>query len=117
MPPEVTKIGWHRKTWFHTDQSYLRNDFECIQSWATAFCLNEGDATLAIYEKSHKFHKEFAEQFGITDKDNWFKLENDEQIDFYKSKGCLERYIKCPRGSMVFWDSRTIHCGVEPRKG
>ena len=59
MPPEVTNIGWHRKTWVHTDQSYLRNDFECIQSWATAFDVNEGDATLAFYEKSHKFQSAY----------------------------------------------------------
>jgi hypothetical protein len=117
MPPEITNIGWHRKTWFHTDQSYLRNDFECIQSWATAFDVNENDATLAIYEKSHKFHKDFAKQFEMTDKDNWYKLETEKQMEFYKSKGCSEKYIKCPKGSMVFWDSRTIHCGVEPRKG
>lgn len=117
MPSEITKIGWHRKTWFHSDQSYTRNDFECIQSWATAYDVDENDATLAIYEKSHAFHGEFAEKFNITDKDNWFKLENEAQIEFYKSKGCSEKYIKCPKGSLVFWDSRTIHCGVEPRKG
>ncbi len=117
MPPEVTKIGWHRKTWYHSDQSYLRNEFECIQSWATAFDVNDGDATLAFYEKSHKFHGEFASHFSITDKENWYKLENDEQLEFYKNKGCTEKCIKCPKGSMVFWDSRTLHCGVEAKKG
>ena len=116
MPSEITKIGWHRKTWFHTDQSYLRNDFECIQSWVTAFDVNEGDATLAIYDNSHKYHKKFAEHFDIKDKDDWFKIEDDEQLQFYQSNGCSERYIRCPKGSIVFWDSRTIHCGVEPRK-
>lgn len=117
MPPEVTNIGWHRKTWFHSDQSYLRNDFECIQSWVTAFDVDENDATLAVYEKSHKYHKDFAKRFNIKDKKNWFRLETEEQVAFYKENGCQERYIKCPKGSMVFWDSRTIHCGVEPRKG
>lgn len=117
MPPEVTKIGWHRKTWFHTDQSYTRNNFECIQSWVTAFDVNENDATLAFYEGSHKFHGQFAEEFNIQDKADWTKLNDEEHIEFYKQKGCLEKYIRCPKGSMVFWDSRTIHCGVEPRKG
>jgi ectoine hydroxylase-related dioxygenase (phytanoyl-CoA dioxygenase family) len=117
MPSEVTQIGWYKKTWFHCDQSYVRNDLECIQSWATAFDVNDGDATLAFYEGSHQFHKEFAQHFNITNKSDWFKLENEEQSEFYKNKGCIERYIKCPKGSIVFWDSRTIHCGVEPRKG
>ena len=117
MPPEVTKIGWLRNKWYHTDQSYTRNDFECIQSWVTGFDVNEGDATLGFYEKSHLYHKDFAKRFNMTDKDNWFKLENEEQIEFYKEKGCVERAIKCPRGSMVFWDSRTIHCGLEAVRG
>jgi ectoine hydroxylase-related dioxygenase (phytanoyl-CoA dioxygenase family) len=116
MPSEITKIGWHRQTWFHTDQSYLRNEFECIQSWVTAFDVNEGDATLAFLEKSHKYHKDFATHFNMKSKDNWYKLNDDKEVDFYKNMGCEEKYITCPRGSMVFWDSRTIHCGVEPRR-
>ena len=117
MPSEITKIGWFRKAWFHTDQSYLRNCFECIQSWVTGFDVNDGDATLGFYEKSHRYHEAFAEHFEMTDKSDWYKLQNEDEIDFYKNNGCAEKYIKCPKGSMVFWDSRTIHCGVEPRKG
>ena len=26
LPPEITNKGWQRKTWFHCDQSFLRND-------------------------------------------------------------------------------------------
>ena len=63
----------------------------------------------------NNYHKEFAETFGIQEKDNWYKL-TEEQEQFYLNKGCLERAIKCPKGSMVFWDSRTIHCGIEPTK-
>ena len=38
LPPETTGIGWEKdnNSWFHTDQSYTRNDFECVQSWITA---------------------------------------------------------------------------------
>jgi ectoine hydroxylase-related dioxygenase (phytanoyl-CoA dioxygenase family) len=117
MPPEITNIGWHRKTWYHCDQSYTRNGFECVQSWVTGFDVNEGDATLAFYEQSHKYQAQFAQHFNISEKNNWYRLESPEQIKFYTDYGCLERHIKCPRGSMVFWDSRTIHCGVEAQKG
>ena len=117
MPSEITKIGWFRKPWFHSDQSYTRNDFECVQSWVTGFDVNEGDATLGFYEKSNNFHKDFASNFDIKDKEDWFKIDTEEYVNFYKREiGCKEMYIKCPKGSMVFWDSRTIHCGVEPRK-
>lgn len=37
MPPETTGFGWYRENmWLHTDQSYQRPLFECVQSWLTA---------------------------------------------------------------------------------
>ena len=54
--PEETNRGWHRSTWYHTDQSYLRPDFECVQDWVTAYDVDEGDATLAFMEKSNIYH-------------------------------------------------------------
>lgn len=117
FPPEITNFGWFRRaTNLHTDQSFLRNDKECIQSWMTANPIEEGDATLTFLESSHKFHKDCAIQFGIKDKADWYKL-NSEQLDFYNSKGCKQKYISCPEGSLVLWDSRTIHCGIQPVKG
>lgn len=115
FPPEETNRGWHRQTWYHTDQSFMRPDFECIQSWVTGYDVEEGDATLAFLENSHIHHKEFQEFHNINDKSNWYKLSEKEQ-SFYHDKGCPEMRIKCPAGSMVFWDSRTIHCGTECTK-
>lgn len=41
MPPETTGSGWFRgNSWLHTDQSYMRPSFECVQSWVTAFDLD-----------------------------------------------------------------------------
>lgn len=115
-PPEVTNRGWYRNhTWYHSDQSFTRNDFECIQGWVTGIDVKEGDATLAFYENSHKVHKEFGKTFDIKDKKDWYKLSKDEE-QFFKDKDCHEKRIKCPRGSLVLWDSRTIHCGVEALK-
>lgn len=118
MPPEVTGKGWSQGSfWWHTDQSYTRNQFECVQSWVTAFDVKEGDATLAVLEKSHKYHGEFAKQFDIRDTSDWFKLTTDEHLQWYQKKGCSPVHIHCPAGSMVFWDSRTIHCGTNAVKG
>lgn len=116
FPPEDTNRGWYRKTWYHTDQSYLRPEFECLQSWITGLDVEEGDATLAFMEGSNKYHDEFREKLGITDRSDWFRLEESEQKAFYDEKGCIDKKIHCPAGSMVFWDSRTIHCGTEPMK-
>jgi ectoine hydroxylase-related dioxygenase (phytanoyl-CoA dioxygenase family) len=115
FPPEAVYYGWNRNnTWFHTDQSYTRTDKECIQSWITAKDVNIGDSTIAFLEGSHKYHQSFAETFRVTDKKDWYKL-NAIQESFYKdTHNCAEKRIYCPKGSLVLWDSRTIHCGSEP---
>lgn len=113
IPPEVTKKGWNRNnTWYHTDQSYTTPDFKCVQSWINGYDTNEGDATLSFMEGSNKYHGEFKNKFNITDKSNWYKLTKEEQT-FYSEKGCVIKNIKTPKGCLVFWDSRTIHCGIE----
>jgi len=115
FPPEVTNRGWHRKTWYHADQSFTNPKFQCVQSYVTGIDIEEGDATLSVYKGSHVFHEEFAEKFGITSKDNWHKL-TEEQEAFYAER-CEVVNVVSPEGSLVLWDSRTIHCGIEPRKG
>jgi hypothetical protein len=119
LPPETTGRGWLKTAggWLHTDQSYARPDFECIQSWVTANDVLAGDATLMVLESSHKYHAEFAETYSDAaseSKNDWYMV--GERIGFYKDRGCKPALIKCPAGSMVFWDSRTIHCGQEPMK-
>jgi len=116
LPPEVTKRGWNRgNTWYHTDQSFTTSGFKCIQSFITGLDINEYDATLSVMESSNRYHEEFKDTFGITNKTDWYKLTKEEQ-QFYTDKGCDIRNIKCPKGSLVFWDSRTIHCGIEADK-
>jgi hypothetical protein len=122
-PPEMTKRGWNlNNTWYHTDQSYTRNNFECIQSWVTGIDVEEGDATLAFMEGSNKYHEDFKNFFTAADatkvfkKDDWYILSREEE-QFYIDRGCAYKKITCPRGSLVFWDSRTIHCGVEACRG
>ena len=118
MPPEITKRGWYRYgSWLHTDQSFSDSSFKCIQSWVTGYDVNEGDATLAFLEGSNRWHEEFGAKYGLGGfKDDWYKLGNDEQHRFYEEKGCQKKCIRCPAGSMVLWDSRTIHSGQEAVK-
>ena len=69
-------------------------------------------------EGSHKYHKEFQERFQINDKKDWYLLKKGvkDGEQFYRDKGCSYKKIMCPRGSLVLWDSRTIHCGMEPMR-
>lgn len=114
LPHEVTNRGFFRgNTWLHTDQSYLRPTYECVQAWVTARDVNEGDATLAFIPGSHKLHNLFAGHFGVQSKQDWFKLSLAQQQWYIEQAGSEVQYIKCTRGCMVLWDSRTIHSGQE----
>lgn len=117
FPPEITGCGWYRRgSNLHCDQSFLRNDRECIQGWITANPVEEGDATLVLLEGSHRLHRDFANEFKITEKPDWYKLDP-SHIDFFTQKGCSQKFISCPEGSLVLWDSRTIHSGIQPIRG
>ncbi len=117
LPPEITNKGWHRKTWLHTDQNFDKEGFHCVQSWVTALDVNgEHDATLAFLEGSHRFHKSFGSKLKEKVVGDWYKLTTEDEAKF-KEVDCEFKRMSCPAGSMVFWDSRTIHCGVEAVKG
>lgn len=116
FPPESTNKGWYKgNTWYHTDQRLCENRCVCVQSWITARDVNAGDATLTVLLGSHVFHGGFAARFGKTQhKTDWYKLASQAELDFYtKEKGCVPISIQCPAGSLVLWDSRTMHAGQE----
>lgn len=116
LPPEVTGKGWYQDNdWFHVDAAYSRSEFECVQGLITGYDVNEDDATLSVLEGSHNLHQKFAEEFKVESNQDWFKLSK-EELDFYYENDCRRHNIKAKAGSLVLWDSRTVHCGMEPLK-
>lgn len=117
LAPEVTREGWHRKDWLHLDQAPSRNDLECVQAWVTAEDVGPGDATLTVLEGSHELHAKFSKHFGMEHyKSDWLKLKTDQEA-WYRAQGCTQIAVECPKGSMVVWDSRTVHAGRGPLEG
>jgi hypothetical protein len=116
LPPEKTKRGWFLgNDWMHTDQSSNKKGLQSIQGFVNLYPVNQGDATLTILEKSHKYHEEFFNHINIHDNNDWFKL-NTEQKQWFINKGCNQFCVIAPIGSLVLWDSRTIHQGIEAQK-
>jgi len=116
-PPETTRRGWFRgNLWLHCDQSYKRNEFEMLQSWVTAHDVGEGDATLALLEGSHALHAEARAALELDGKAEWHKLD-ERETQFYLDRGCAPRKVSCPKGSLVLWDGRLVHCGTEAMFG
>jgi hypothetical protein len=116
IPPEITKRGYFRgNEWLHCDQSFTDSNFRCVQSWVTGLDVRPGDATLTFLEGSNKLHGEFARVFQIDDRADWYKLDT-PQMKWFNERGCRQMNIVCPAGSLVLWDSRTIHSGKEALK-
>lgn len=114
LPHEIIVCNYLEKSgkMYHTDQSYINSSFKYLQSWITAFDVNKDDATLAFFESSHKYHKDFRNLLiEEPSKNDWYVL-NDNELLFYKER-CKEKHIVCPKGSLVLWDGRTIHCGIQ----
>ena len=111
LPPEKSNgLGWETfRGCLHCDQTFTKNDFRCVQSWITGPEVRKGDATITFFEKSHLLHKELAERFEITCTKDWYKLEKEN--DFLVEKCGEPKFIMCPPGSLVLWDSRLAHCG------
>lgn len=116
FPPEITNIGFNdnNKDWFHTDQSRNKKELSCIQGMMTLYDINEGDATLSCYKESNKLHKLFFEKNkNIKSTSDWYLLNEKDKLFFNK----LEIInIKAEKGSLILWDSRTFHQGLEPFK-
>ena len=118
LPCEATGRGWTRhKEWFHTDQCYKRNGFECAQGLINLFDVREGDGTLRVLRGSQALHAEAQECFKIKSSSDWCLL-TPEQKQFYVDRldEDADMCVKAPAGSLVLWDSRTIHQGMEPQR-
>lgn len=120
-PDATNRAGYFQHTWFHCDQSFERNERECVQGQVNLIEVTPGDATLMVLEGSHRLHGAFRERFGAASSEDWQLLESrgNEKVrgslSFFTDKHhCPMRRITCPRGSLILWDSRTIHCGSEP---
>jgi len=118
-PPEVTgsKQPIHPGgTWLHTDQGSARQGRHCIQGFVTLEDIDEEDNTLCVLAGSHAHHSAFFAHFGITTSGDWNKLQP-QHIEWMKAQaGVTEIRIPARAGSLVLWDSRTVHCNTKPMK-
>jgi hypothetical protein len=113
LPPEKVGQGfWQGDDWLHTDQSPLRKGYHCVQGMVNLYPVQEGDATLSVLEKSHNLHQSFFESIGYSGKNDWYRLKQGEK-NYFIDNGCRQYCVTAPIGSIILWDSRTIHQGIE----
>ena len=85
----------------------------------TLWDCEDGDATLACWPKSHKLHAEYGRQFNLHDpkvkanQAHWQKISSDENYKWLQSKGLKPNCVQAKAGSLILWDSRTMHQGIQ----
>lgn len=104
-----------KKSWMHFDQGPKLQGRHCVQGYVNIFDSSDSSTgSLYVLPGTHKKHAQFfAEHPAATEKvksENWYKLSPDEEKWF----GTEPVRVHGPRGSLVLWDSRTVHSNRDP---
>jgi hypothetical protein len=125
------KKKWPRDNiWLHADQSPYATDRMCVQGFANFEEVDgQWDSTLKVIPGSHKKHEDLVSKHGIRpemggkqagkpDKNHWYKF-TEEELERIYGKDFREKVVRvsAPKGSIVLWDSRTVHQNCPPIKG
>lgn len=110
-PPSIRR---KTKSGLHTDQSPLCSDQRCVQGSVTALPIGPGNGTLTFLRGSHLHHSRLrVEGLEAKQRGNWWPLTSEQREEF-RALGCEQCDVVCPAGSLVLWDSRTVHAGKRP---
>lgn len=117
LPPEQTNRGWYiGNDWMRTDQSPQKVGLHCIQGMLNLYPVERGDATLTVMEGSHLYHDLFFDDIKYNQPNDWYRLKDGEK-KYFENIGCAQYCVEAPVGSLILWDSRTFHQGIEAQKG
>lgn len=115
-PPELTGLGWQNGGWLHADTSFI-NPKPCVQGFVNFFDVQPGDGTLTVLLRSHAQFQHVPSSLNVPDK-SFVMLKTVPGLqEWYEEQGCEQVRIQAPAGSMVLWDTKTIHSGSNPLKG
>lgn len=111
LPPSITGRGYHQGMKWHCDQDYTDSTLQTVQSWVTLYDVGVNDGRLAVLEGSHLYHSTYARDCPKDELDSWtyFAPGQNEKCNYFLERGCREYQPQCPAGSVVMWDSRTVH--------
>lgn len=106
----------HGNTWLHSDQRLppgpSAKHVPSFQGQVPFTDVKEQQATFFCIPGSHKKMTAFAGAFpNMVTKDDWVKY-TAEHIKWFHGRGCERPFaVKATAGSLILWDSRTIHSG------
>lgn len=99
-------------SWAHVDQNPSKKGLWCVQAYVDILGTpNDKCPGNRLYEGSHLlFDTVLADsQEGKEADGDWVKLSKETKDVYLKDKGCKMAKPLCDPGSMILWDSRTVH--------
>jgi hypothetical protein len=124
-----TQLGIQDASWLHCDQALLKPGRHCIQSLLSLTPATQaGDASLELIPYSHLLHQHLESLVGrkLTPsqaREDWLKFSDEDKqrmadtIGFVDDDGVEHAFfdqfisVKTDPGSLLLWDSRTLHQG------
>ncbi len=113
VPPELNGSHSPIPAWPHTDQNPVKKGLRCVQGFVTLEEVGPNDGTLMVYKGSHKLHENYFKTHACRSKTDFVLLPKGET--WYQQKGCEIVRVTAPKGSVILWDSRTIHYNCAPK--
>ncbi|KAJ6455871.1 hypothetical protein C8R45DRAFT_1036001 [Mycena sanguinolenta] len=105
-----------RAPWPHVDQAPRKRGMHCVQGIVNLSHAGPEDGSLAVVVGSNKHIEEYFDtQTKPADwewRDN--RYFNEQDMEWFRARGCEVRRVEAEPGDLVLWDSRTVHWGSEP---
>lgn len=97
-------------SWAHVDQNPRNLGLRYVQSYVTFNACEEDSPQNRFYEGSHLIFEEFFQDRRTKKSgDAWVRLSAEDRQTVINKFNCPLVKPVCPAGSMILWDSRTIH--------
>ena len=103
--------------WWHVDQSAAVRGRVCVQSFVNLHDADGDDGCLVVLPGSHRLHERLCALPGVShDPLQWIRL-RDSHRRWFREQGCAPLRVAAPAGSLVLWDSRTVHTAGTAQPG
>ena len=93
--------------WMHVDHT-PENKNESVQSFVSLYENTVEDGCFMVYDGSHKLFDEFFALKQVKPLNNWYRYTPEDHV-WMQERGCKLVRVAAPIGSMVLWNSKTVH--------
>jgi ectoine hydroxylase-related dioxygenase (phytanoyl-CoA dioxygenase family) len=114
--PKSVVGEYDSQPWPHCDQAPEKRDLACVQGIIQLSNADLEDGGLLVMKKSAPLFRQFFEENPVSGPTPWrtakhqdFHPFTEENLDWYRSKGCELIKVCAEPGDLIMWDSRQVH--------